>query len=103
MNKKYNIAIVGATGLVGRTFIKLLEEYQIPVNELSLYASSASVNKTIKYKNKDYYIKQIKEEDFNNIDFVLMSAGSEGRKKYAEIFEQIGCIVIDNSSFFRMV
>ncbi len=102
MDKKYNIAIVGATGLVGRTFCKLLFEFKIPINNLFLYASKKSIGKKIKINNKNYYIKEINLDDFKNIDYVLMSAGSEVSKKYGELFEQYGCIVIDNSSFFRL-
>lgn len=100
--KKYNIAIVGATGLVGRTFIKLIEEFNIPINNLFLYASKRSKGKIIKCNNIEYIVNELNVNDFNNIDFVLMSAGSEVSKKYAPIFEKKGCIVIDNSSYFRM-
>ena len=100
--KKYNIAIVGATGLVGSKCILLLEEYKIPINKLFLYASKKSVGIKIKVNNQYYEVKEIKEEDFDEIDFVLMAAGNEVSKKYGLLFEQKGCIVIDNSSFFRM-
>ena len=100
--KKYNIALIGATGLVGRTFLKVLEEYDIPINNLFLYASNKSVGKKLTYKNKEYICRILDESSFKNIDFAVFCTSKEISNKYAEMFEKEGSIVIDNSSNFRM-
>ncbi len=101
-SKKYNVAIVGATGLVGSTFLKVLEEYNFPIKELHLFASSRSTGKEIKYKGKSYYVEELNEKAFNNVDFALFSAGGAISKMYAPIARDAGAYVIDNSSAFRM-
>lgn len=100
--KEYNIAIVGATGLVGRTFIKILEEQKIKVKVLKLYASFRSVGKKIKFNQEDLLVEDLKLATFDNIDFCLFSAGSNISKIYAPIAASKGAYVIDNSSYFRM-
>ena len=101
--KKYNIAVVGATGLVGRKIIDLLFEYNIPINNLYLYASSKSDGKILEFDNKQYLIMELKEENIKeDIDFVIASAGSDVSKKYASKFLENGSYYIDNSSAFRM-
>lgn len=100
--KKYNIAIVGATGLVGSTFIKVMEEYGIEVNNLYLYASSKSEGKIINYMGKEYTVIDLAKAKFDNVDFALFSAGGAISGEYAPKFRDGGAIVIDNSSFFRM-
>lgn len=101
--RKYNIAIVGATGLVGRTFLKVLEEYKIEVGELHLFASHESIGKMMEFNNQEYYTQELKEEgSFIGIDFALFSAGKDVSKIYAPIAMNEGAIVIDNSPCFRM-
>ncbi len=100
--KSYNIAIVGATGLVGQTFLKVLDEYQISINELRLFASERSLGKNILFQNKKYIVDTIKPGSFNNIDYALFSAGASTSLKYASQAVSEGAIVIDNSSCFRM-
>ncbi|EOD00893.1 aspartate-semialdehyde dehydrogenase [Caldisalinibacter kiritimatiensis] len=101
--KKVNIAIVGATGMVGRTFLKVLEERDFPVNNLYLFASSRSKGKKLKFKNKEYSVEELNETSFNrDIHIALFSAGSEVSKKYAPIAKENGVIVVDNSSAWRM-
>ncbi len=100
--KKYNIAIIGATGLVGSTFIKVMQEYNIEVNNLYLYASSNSEGKIINYLGKDYMVHDLANAIFNNVDFALFSAGASISKEYAPKFRDQGAIVIDNSSYWRM-
>ena len=100
-----NVAIVGATGLVGSTFLKVLEEKDyIKIENLYLYASQKSEGKIIFFKNKPHKVIVLKEENIidKKIDFALFSAGSEVSKKFAPIFKNSGAIVIDNSSAFRM-
>ena len=103
MNKKYKLAIVGATGLVGRTVLKVLEEKNFKNFEYTLFASSKSAGNIIKFMNKDYTIQELNENSFNSgFDFAIFSAGSDTALKYAPIAVSYGCIVVDNSSAFRM-
>lgn len=97
-----NIAIVGATGLVGRTFLKVLEEYQIGIKTVKLFASERSKGKKIEFLGKSYTVETIEKGSFVGLDFALFSAGAETSKRYANQAVSEGCIVIDNSSAFRM-
>ena len=100
--KKYNVAVVGATGLVGRTFLKVLAEYDFPINNLVLYASKNSAGKVVEFKGKEYTIVELTHDAFDNIDIALFSAGGSVSKEYCPIAAQKGAIVIDNSSSWRM-
>lgn len=100
--KTYNFAIVGATGLVGRTFIKVIEEYNLPINKLKLFASEKSVGTKIIFKGKEYEVEALKEGCFKDIDFALFSAGGEVSKIWAPRAIEEGAYVIDNSSQWRM-
>ncbi len=101
--KDINLAIIGATGLVGRTFLKVLEEKQLPISNYTLFASERSKNKKIKFMGKEYIINVLNENSFNNkFDYALFSAGKDISLKYAPIAVKNKCIVIDNSSAFRM-
>lgn len=100
--KKYNIAIVGATGLVGSTLLKIIEEYKINVGNLKLFASKRSVGKEIIFKDKTYFLEELKEGCFKDVDYALFSAGGALSLQYAKQAVLEGAIVIDNSSAFRM-
>ena len=100
-NKKYNVAIVGATGLVGGTFLKVLAEVKFPINNLRLLASAKSAGKVIVYEGKEYIVEELNENSFDGMDLALFSAGASVSKLYAPIAEAKGCLVIDNSSCFR--
>lgn len=103
MNKKYKIAIVGATGLVGRTILKVLEEKNFPNVNYTLFSSEKSAGKKIEFLEKSYTVCKLEENSFDQgFDFAIFSAGSETAKNYAPIAVKNGCIVIDNSSCFRM-
>ena len=96
------IAIVGATGLVGQTFLEVLEEKQIHAN-YTLFASTKSKGKIIKFMNKEYEVQELtKDIPFDSYDYALFSAGSKIAKEYAPLFAKHGATVIDNSSAFRM-
>ncbi len=99
--RKYNIAVVGATGIVGQTLLKVLREYNFPVNNLRLLASAKSAGKIIEYDGKTYIVEELTKESFNNIEIALFSAGSSVSKEFAPIAVAEGAIVIDNSSCFR--
>lgn len=103
MNKEYKLAIVGATGLVGRTVLKVLEEENLPISEYKLFASQKSAGTTLKFMNKDYVVNELTENSFDeHFDFAIFSAGGDTSKKFSPIAASKGCIVIDNSSAFRM-
>ena len=100
----YRLAIVGATGLVGKTVLKILEEKNLPIYEYVLFSSSRSAGSIIHFKNKDYTVRELKENSFldEHFDFAIFSAGGETSKKFAPIAATNDCIVIDNSNAFRM-
>lgn len=102
MNK--NVAVVGATGLVGRTMLEVLCERNFPINELTLFASAKSAGKHVEFKGKDYIVQELNEANVKNCNaqIALFSAGGEVSKKFAPLFAQNGCVVIDNSSQWRM-
>ena len=101
--KKYKIAIVGATGLVGRTALKVLEEKNLPNLEYTLFCSSKSAGTKLNFLGKEYIVQELKENSFDeNFNFAIFSAGAETSKHFAPIAASKGCIVIDNSSAFRM-
>jgi len=99
----YRVAVVGATGEVGRTFLKVLEERNFPVDELILFASSRSAGKVLTFKGREYTVKDLsKESSFKGIDLALFSAGGSVSKEWAPKFAKDGAVVIDNSSAWRM-
>ena len=103
MKNKYKLAIVGATGLVGRTVLKVLEEKNLPNFEYKLFCSKKSAGKKVTFFDKEYVAHELTEASFDEgFDFAIFSAGGETSKKYAPIAASKGCIVIDNSSCFRM-
>ncbi|MGL5152338.1 MAG: aspartate-semialdehyde dehydrogenase [Clostridium sp.] len=100
----YNVAVVGATGNVGRKFLEILEERNFPVKNLYLYASKRSAGTTLPFKNEEILVEETCEENIKNkkIDFALFSAGGDASLKFAPIYAQYGAVVIDNSSAYRM-
>lgn len=101
--KKINLAVVGATGMVGRTFLKVLEERNLPIENFYVMASSKSAGSTIIFNEKEYIVEELSETSFDKkIDIALFSAGGSTSLKYAPIAASKGCIVIDNSSAWRM-
>lgn len=101
--KKYKLAIVGATGVVGRTALKVLEEKNLPISEYVLFASSKSAGTKLPFMGKEYVVRELKEDSFDEgFDFAIFSAGGDTSKKFAPIAASKGCIVVDNSSAFRM-
>lgn len=102
MSKKYNIAIVGATGNVGREVLEILEEREFPIEKLFLLASEDSFGKKIDFCGKVYTVDVLDNVDFSEIDIAIFSAGSKVSAKYAPIVAEKGCYVIDNTSYFRM-
>ena len=98
----YNFAVVGATGLVGRTMLKVLEERNIEIKNLKLLASARSAGTTIIFRNEEYVVEELKEDSFKDVDIALFSAGGDTSLKFAPFAAKDKAIVIDNSSAWRM-
>lgn len=101
--KKYNVALVGATGMVGSKFLQVLAERNLPVENYYLFASARSAGKVINFMGKDHVVIELSAENITDkqIDFALFSAGGSTSREYAPIFAKNGIIVIDNSSQWR--
>ncbi len=100
--KAYNVAVVGATGLVGRKMTQVLEEHKFPVKTLTQLASKRSVGKEITFKGEKIKVKELIPESFKGIEIALFSAGATVSKEFAPIAAKAGTVVIDNSSAWRM-
>ncbi len=101
-DKSYKVAVVGATGAVGNLMVQVLEERAFPVGELKLLASARSVGKTLSYKGKEFAVEELREDSFKGVQVALFSAGASVSRKFGPIAAGEGCVVIDNSSAFRM-
>jgi aspartate-semialdehyde dehydrogenase len=104
MKKKdaYNVAVVGATGAVGRTMIATLEERKFPVANLILLASSRSAGTTLPFNDQPVEVRELKDDSFQGVDIALFSAGGGTSRRFAPKAVESGCVVVDNSSAFRM-
>lgn len=101
--KKVNVAIVGATGMVGRTFLKVLEERNFPIDNLYLFSSARSAGSKVEFAGKEYTVEELNENSFDrDIQIALFSAGGSISEKYAPIAVSKGVVVVDNSSAWRM-
>jgi aspartate-semialdehyde dehydrogenase len=102
MNKKPHVAVVGATGAVGIEMIKTLEKQKFDLSKLTLLASTRSVGKKLKFRGADIAVQELTKDSFAGVDIALFSAGGSISKEFAPIAAKAGCVVIDNSSAFRM-
>ena len=101
--KQYNVAIVGASGAVGQEFLKVLEERNFPIAELTLFGSERSAGRKYTFKGKEITVKLLQHnDDFKNIDIAFTSAGAGTSREFAETITKYGAVMIDNSSAFRM-
>ncbi|KPJ64153.1 MAG: aspartate-semialdehyde dehydrogenase [Syntrophobacter sp. DG_60] len=100
--KEVNVAVVGATGAVGNEMVKILEERRFPINELKLLASKRSLGKKMGFNGEEVAIEELTEDAFTDVQVSLFSAGASVSRKFAPIAAKSGCIVVDNSSAFRM-
>lgn len=101
--KKANVAIVGATGMVGRTFLKVLDERNFDIENLYLFSSKKSAGSAIEFRGREYLVEELTEDSFKkDVDIALFSAGGSVSKKFAPIARENGVVVIDNSSAWRM-
>ena len=101
-NEKYHIAIAGATGAVGRKMLAILEERNFPVDDLKLLASTRSAGKFLEFKGEKLTVEALQQSSFVNMDIALFSAGAGISKKFAPAAVKSNCVVIDNSSAYRM-
>jgi len=102
MNRNPHVAVVGATGAVGIEMIKTLEKRNFPLGKLTLLASARSVGKKLKFRGTDITVTELTKDSFKGIDIALFSAGGSISKEFAPIAAKAGCVVVDNSSAFRM-
>jgi len=100
--KGYRVAIVGATGMVGQEFIKVLEQRNFPVESIGMLASDRSAGKKVFFSHREYEVQETTPESFKNINIALFSAGAEISHYFSPIAAQSGAVVVDNSSAFRM-
>ena len=102
MNRKPHVGVVGATGAVGVEMIKTLEKRNVPAGTLTLLASARSVGKKLKFRGEEIAVKELAKNSFAGMEIALFSAGGSISKEFAPIAAKAGCVVIDNSSAFRM-
>ena len=101
--RKYKLALVGATGVVGRVAREVLEEKNLPISEYVFFSSYKSAGTKLEFMGKEYTVRELKEDSFDEgFDFAIFSAGAGTSKKFAPIAASKGCIVVDNSSAWRM-
>ena len=100
--KKFNIAVAGATGAVGNQMLTCLEERDFPVKSIKLLASRRSVGRNLRFRGDLIAVQELTEESFKGMDIALFSAGGAASKKYAPLAAKDGCVVVDNSSTWRM-
>ncbi|MDR0890579.1 MAG: aspartate-semialdehyde dehydrogenase, partial [Endomicrobium sp.] len=100
--RKYKLAVVGATGAVGREMINMLEKREFPIQSIRFFASKNSVNKKLIYKGKEIKVELLTQYSGKGVDIALFSAGSNVSKQFAKSFVENGCYVIDNSNAWRM-
>ncbi|MDD4312471.1 MAG: aspartate-semialdehyde dehydrogenase, partial [Eubacteriales bacterium] len=102
--KQYKIAVVGATGMVGRMFLRVLEERKLPASEYFLFASARSAGTIVEFMGKKHTVRELTEDAFKDlgVDIALFSAGGGTSKIFAPIVAASGAVVIDNSSTWRM-
>jgi len=102
MKEGYSVAVVGATGLVGGEMINTLEQRNFPVGEIVLLASERSLGKNLTFKGEEHPVRVLDDDSFKGIDIGLFSAGGSISERFAPIAAREGCVVIDNTSAFRM-
>jgi len=100
--KKFNVAVAGATGAVGNQMITCLEEREFPVKSIKFLASHRSAGRKLEFKDQEITVEELKEDSFRGIDIAIFSAGGGPSKKFAPCAAKDGCIVVDNSSAWRM-
>ncbi|HMO19072.1 MAG TPA: aspartate-semialdehyde dehydrogenase [Oligoflexia bacterium] len=100
--REVSVAVVGATGVVGREMLEVLEERQFPYSQLKVLASSRSVGESVDFADKECIVEELSADSFDNVDIALFSAGAKVSETFGPVARDKGVIVIDNSSYFRM-
>src|SRR5882762_5767399 len=100
--RRVKVAVAGATGVVGREMLKVLEEREFPVSELVPLASERSEGQTLEFRGQDVIVRRLKPESFEGVDIALFSPGASVSREFAPYAARAGAVVIDNSSAFRM-
>ena len=101
--KRYNVAIVGASGAVGHEFLRVLEEQDFPISTLRLFGSERSAGSSLTFRGREYVIELLSDDsDFSGVDIAFTSAGAGTSKRYDDVITRHGTVMIDNSSAFRM-
>ncbi|MDR1515704.1 MAG: aspartate-semialdehyde dehydrogenase, partial [Synergistaceae bacterium] len=96
------VAVLGATGLVGREILKVLEQRDFPISEISMLASERSAGKALEFGGKTHIVKAVDDDSFKGVEIALFSAGATTSRRWAPIAAAAGAVVIDNSSAWRM-
>lgn len=102
MKSEYHVAVAGATGAVGNEMLRILEEQEFPVASLKLLASSRSAGKTLDFRGESLHVEELRDDSFEGVDIALFSAGAAASRQFAPAAAESGCVVIDNSSGWRM-
>ena len=102
MKSEYHVAVAGATGAVGNEMLQILEEQEFPVASLKLLASSRSAGKTLDFRGESLHVEELRDDSFEGVDIALFSAGASASRQFAPAAAESGCVVIDNSSGWRM-
>ncbi|MDY6822798.1 MAG: aspartate-semialdehyde dehydrogenase [Thermodesulfobacteriota bacterium] len=102
VDKQYNVAVAGATGLVGNQMLQCLEERNFPVKSIRMLASCRSAGRTLEFQGEKHTVEELTEESFKDMDIAFFSAGGSTSRKFAPIAAKDGCVVIDNSKAWRM-
>jgi len=97
-----NLAVLGATGVVGSEILNVLENSTLPINSIKMLSSARSAGKKVTFKGKEYTVIETKPEEFEGVDIVLASAGASTSKAYVDAIVKAGAVIVDNSSAFRM-
>lgn len=100
--KGYKVAIVGATGLVGAEFIKVLEQRRFPIAKISMFASDHSAGKSVTFAREQHIVQETSPDSFRDIDIAFFSAGADISRRFSPIAAESGTVVVDNSAAFRM-
>ncbi|KKL69178.1 hypothetical protein LCGC14_2117550, partial [marine sediment metagenome] len=100
--KRFNVAVAGATGAVGNQMIASLEERNFPIKSVRFLASHRSVGKKLRFRGDDIAVEELTEQSLGGVDIALFSAGGNTSKRFAPFAKEKGCVVIDNSSAWRM-
>ena len=102
MKSEYHVAVAGATGAVGNEMLQILEEQEFPLASLKLLASSRSAGKTLDFRGESLHVEELRDDSFEGVDIALFSAGAAASRQFAPAAAESGCVVIDNSSGWRM-